>query len=125
MQIDTPRVYRLERLPHAIPWNQVEALLSSIDRSEAHGVRDFTLLYLAAAYGLLGSELVRLTLDDIDWRGRTLQVLPRGKTGMRRSTPIGSALNEPPGLCPYRAPRADPAPVDRAYRNGSATLPAF
>jgi integrase/recombinase XerD len=27
LQIDTPRVYRLERLPRAIPWNHVEALL--------------------------------------------------------------------------------------------------
>jgi integrase/recombinase XerD len=62
LQIDTPRVYRLERLPRAIPWNQVEALLCSIDLSGSHGLRDFTLLYLAAAYGLRSSELVRLTI---------------------------------------------------------------
>ena len=77
LQIDTPRVYRLERLPRAIPWNQVEALLCSIDRSEPHGMRDFSLLYLAAAYGLRSSELVRLTLDDVDWRGRTLLIAER------------------------------------------------
>jgi integrase/recombinase XerD len=77
LQIDTPRVYRLERLPRAIPWNQVEALLCSIDRSEPHGLRDFTLLYLAAAYGLRSSELVRLTLDDIDWRGCSLMLAGR------------------------------------------------
>ena len=77
LQIDTPRVYRLERLPRAIPWNQVEALLRSIERSEPHGMRDFTLLYLAAAYGLRSSELVRLTLDDVDWRGRTLLIAER------------------------------------------------
>jgi integrase/recombinase XerD len=74
LQIDTPRVYRLERLPRAIPWKQLEALLCSIDRSEPHGLRDFTLLYLAAAYGLRSSELVRLTLDDIDWRGCSLML---------------------------------------------------
>ena len=74
LQIDTPRVYRLERLPRALPWTQVQALLGSIDRSERFGLRDFTLLYLAAAYGLRSGELVRLTLDDIDWRGRTLRV---------------------------------------------------
>jgi site-specific recombinase XerD len=74
LQIDTPRVYRLERLPRAIPWSQLEALLCSIDRSEPHGLRDFTLLYLAAAYGLRSSELVRLTLDDIDWRGSSLML---------------------------------------------------
>jgi site-specific recombinase XerD len=77
LQIDTPRVYRLERLPRAIPWNKVEALLCSIERSDPHGMRDFTLLYLAAAYGLRGSELVRLTLDDVDWHGRTLLIAER------------------------------------------------
>jgi site-specific recombinase XerD len=41
---------------------QVQALLCSIDRSEPYGLRDFTLLYLAAAYGLRSGELVRLTL---------------------------------------------------------------
>jgi integrase/recombinase XerD len=77
LQIDSPRVYRLERLPRAIPWDQVEALLCSVDRSKPHGLRDFTLLYLAAAYGLRSSELVRLTLDDIDWRSCTLRVAER------------------------------------------------
>lgn len=75
LQIDTPRVYRGERLPRALPWPQIQAFLRSIDRSGTFGRRDFTLLYLAAAYGLRSSELVRLTLDDIDWRNRTLRVL--------------------------------------------------
>jgi integrase len=73
-RIDTPRVYRLEQLPQALPWKQVVALLRSIDRSTSAGLRDFTLLYLAARYGLRSSELVRLTLDDIDWRAGTLNV---------------------------------------------------
>jgi len=75
LQIETPRVYRGERLPRALPWAQVQAFIQSIDRSEPFGRRDFTLLYLAATYGLRSSELVRLTLDDIDWRGRTLRVM--------------------------------------------------
>jgi integrase/recombinase XerD len=74
LQIDTPRTYRLERLPRALPWAQIQALLGSIDRSERFGLRDFTLLYLAAAYGLRSGELVRLTLGDINWRGSTLRV---------------------------------------------------
>jgi integrase/recombinase XerD len=78
-QIDTPRVYRLERLPRALPWAQVQALLASIDRSGSSGWRDFTMLYLAAAYGLRSGELVQLTLDDIDWRAATLRV-PQSKT---------------------------------------------
>ena len=73
-QIDTPRTYRLEQLPRAWPWEQVLALLRSIDCSTPHGLRDFTVLHLAASYGLRSGELVRLTLDDIDWRAGTLKV---------------------------------------------------
>ena len=75
LRIDTPRTYRLERLPRALPWDQVVALLRSIDQTTPGGLRDFTLLYLAACYGLRSGELVRLTLDDIDWRAGTLKVV--------------------------------------------------
>jgi site-specific recombinase XerD len=73
-QIDTPRTYRLEQLPRALPWEQISQLLRSIDCSTSHGLRDFTLLYLAASYGLRSCEVVRLTLDDIDWRAGTLRI---------------------------------------------------
>ena len=73
-QIDTPRIYRLEQLPRAWPWEQVLALLRSIDCSTPGGLRDFTPLYLAASYGLRSGEVVRLTLDDIDWQARTLKI---------------------------------------------------
>src|SRR5262249_55003114 len=45
-----------------------------IDCSTPHGLRDFTLLHLATSYGLRSGELVRLTLDDIDWRAGILKV---------------------------------------------------
>ena len=37
LQIDTPRVYRGERLPRALPWPHVQAFLQSIDRSDPFG----------------------------------------------------------------------------------------
>ncbi len=77
--IDTPRTYRLEQLPRALPWEQVVALLRSIDRSQSANLRDFTLLYLAARYGLRSGEIVRLKLDDIDWRAGVLNI-PQTKT---------------------------------------------
>jgi site-specific recombinase XerD len=86
-QIDTPRTYRLEQLPRALPWAQVVALLRSIDRSQPDGVRDFTMLYLAARYGLRSGELVRLTLDHLDWQAGTLQV-PQHKTRQTLQLPL-------------------------------------
>jgi len=75
LEIDTPRIYAGERLPRALPWVQVQAFIQSVDRSGPVGRRDFTLLYLAAAYGLRSGELVHLTLGDIDWHSRSLRVM--------------------------------------------------
>lgn len=75
-QIDTPRVYRLERLPRAMPWETVIRFLQSIDRSTARGLRDYAIFLLMATYGLRGCEAVSLTLDDVDWRAKRLCIRP-------------------------------------------------
>ncbi|MCU0962987.1 MAG: tyrosine-type recombinase/integrase [Pirellulaceae bacterium] len=85
--IDTPCTYRLEQLPRALPWKQIVALLRSIDCSSRGGLRDFALLYLAARSGLRSGELVRLTLDDLDWRAGTLKIVQR-KTQQEMLLPL-------------------------------------
>jgi site-specific recombinase XerD len=92
-QIDTPRVYRQEQLPRSLPWPMVRRLLDSIDRRTRLGLRDYTMLFLIAAYGLRACEIVALTLDAIDWRGRRLHV-PRRKTG----TPLVLPLTDAAGM---------------------------
>jgi len=39
-QIDTPRLYRLERLLRALPWQTVRTLLQSVDKASPMGLRD-------------------------------------------------------------------------------------
>jgi site-specific recombinase XerD len=73
--IDTPRTYRDELLPRALPWDTVQALLASIDRSAKSGWRDYCILHLIAHYGLRPSEVVSLRLDSIDWERRTVHVV--------------------------------------------------
>jgi site-specific recombinase XerD len=85
--MDTPRVYRLERLPRALPWHQVQALLQSVDHNQPHGLRDYTMLFLMAACGLRSSEVVALTLDDIDWRAGVLRI-PQRKTRQQLILPL-------------------------------------
>ena len=84
-----------EQLPRTLPWDTVEALLQSIDRSTAIGLRDYTMLFLIATYGLRASEVAALTLDDIHWREGWLRV-PRCKTRSPLRLPltdtIGSVL---------------------------------
>jgi integrase/recombinase XerD len=73
-QIDLPRVYARERLPTVLTREQVQTLLRSIDRSSRNGLRDFTMLYLIAIYGLRRSDIVSMRLDNIDWRNGILHV---------------------------------------------------
>lgn len=85
--IDTPRTYRGELPPRALPWPQVEALLASIDRSSRTGWRDLCMLHLIAHYGLRPSEIVALRLDSIDWDTRTLHVY-QSKTRSTLALPL-------------------------------------
>ena len=52
-QIDTPRVYRLEQLPRALPWAIVQKFLRAIDRRTPKGRRDFAMFLLMASYGMM------------------------------------------------------------------------
>jgi len=94
-QIDTPRVYRGEKLPRALPWETVRALLNAIDRTTPMGLRDYAIFMLIATYGLRACEIVALTLDDVEWRMARLRI-PQRKTGSALWLPltdeVGTAL---------------------------------
>jgi len=76
-QIDTPRLYRLERLPRALPWETVCTLLRSIETTSPMGLRDYAMFLLIATYGLRASEVVAIGLDDIRWRQGILRIHQR------------------------------------------------
>jgi integrase len=80
--IDTPRTYRHELPPRAIPWEQVLTLLRSVDRHSKSGWRDLCILHLIAYYGLRPSEVVALRLDSIDWDASVLNVCQRKTRSM-------------------------------------------
>lgn len=94
-RIDTPRLYRGERLPRTLPWETARALLRAIGRSTSMGRRDYAMLLLVATYGLRSCEVVALTLDDVDWRTGRLRVR-RPKVGSPLVLPltpeVGDAL---------------------------------
>ena len=120
-QIDTPRVYRQEQLPRSLPWPTVQRLLQSIDRRTPEGLRDYTMLFLIATYGLRACEIVALTLDAIDWRGRRLHV-PARKTG----TPLVRKRTVFPCFVAGRLGRCSPCRKsdtegDRGWREGRAS----
>jgi integrase len=87
LRVESPRVFRGERLPRALSWDAVRAVLRAVDRSTRKGRRDYAMLLLVATYGLRASEVAALRLDDIAWRTRELRV-PRPKAGASLSLPL-------------------------------------
>lgn len=108
-EIDTPRLYRFEQLPRALPWETVRALLRSMDRTSAVGLRDYAMFLLIATYGLRASEVVAITLDDIRWRQGSLRI-QQPKTSASLDLPLTNEvlsaivkhLRRTPPPSPYR-----------------------
>ena len=72
--------------------SEVAELVSSCDRSRPTGLRDFAIMMLLARLGLRSCEVVRLELDDIDWRAGELTV--RGKGGRVDRLPLLNDVGE-------------------------------
>jgi integrase/recombinase XerD len=58
---------KLDRLPHTIPWEDVQKLLATPDRATLVGNRDYAVLRLIASYGLRIGQAIHLRVRDIDW----------------------------------------------------------
>jgi len=86
--------WRLAEVPKYLAPAEVARLLASCDRRCAGGRRDYALLLLLARLGLRAGEVVRLELDDIDWRAGELMVRGKGSFLDRLPLPqdVGNAL---------------------------------
>ena len=83
--LDSPRVEK--RLPRAISFQEVKRLLAQpAQRSDARGIRDHGILQLLYATGMRASELVSLTLDDVNLASASVRCF--GKGSKERIIPI-------------------------------------
>ena len=87
--VDAPRVGR--PLPESLTEDEVNRLLGAPDVTTALGVRDRAMLELIYASGLRVSELVTLSLDQINLGQGALRVF--GKGNKERLVPVGDAAN--------------------------------
>jgi integrase len=73
--IDSPRIYADEGLPDSPDWGQVQALIAGTDSDDPVSIRDRAVIMLLASYGLRRGEVVRLRLEDIDWKAEVVRVV--------------------------------------------------
>jgi integrase/recombinase XerD len=85
--------WSMASLPRAIEPDQVRQLLTSIDRRDAIGRRDYAILLLLARLGLRSGEVAFLELDDIDWKVGRLSVHSKnGRSELPLSAEVGEAI---------------------------------
>jgi len=84
-QIEAPKLGR--SLPDTLTEQEVEKLLDTVDTSHPEGLRDRTMFEVLYATGLRVSELVGLTVDQVNMRQGVLRIF--GKGNKERMVPLG------------------------------------
>jgi integrase/recombinase XerD len=74
LAIPAPATYRLSSLPRVLTDDEVTRLLGVFDRRTGTGRRDYAITRCFTDLGLRNQEVVRLRLEDIDWRKSTLRI---------------------------------------------------
>jgi site-specific recombinase XerD len=90
--VPTVANWRLTGVPQHLSEQQVKKVLESCDRSTVVGRRDYAILLLLARLGLRASEIVKLELDDIDWRAG--EIVVRGKGSVHDRLPLVQETGE-------------------------------
>ncbi|HCU89556.1 MAG TPA: site-specific tyrosine recombinase XerD [Gammaproteobacteria bacterium] len=85
LRLNSPKVG--QKLPRALTERDVEALLAAPKTSTILGLRDRTMLEILYATGLRVSELVNITLTEVNLRQGVVRVV--GKGGKERLVPFG------------------------------------
>ena len=86
--------WRLTSVPPSLKPDEVRRLLSRCDQRTATGQRNFTILLILARLGLRASEIMLMTLDDIDWEAGEFVVRGKGSRHERLPLPrdVGDAV---------------------------------
>jgi len=88
--VESPKLGR--KLPNVLSREEVLRLVEKPDRATPRGVRDAAMLHTMYACGLRVSELVGLTLGDVNLEAGFVQAFGKGRK--RRLVPLGAVARE-------------------------------
>jgi integrase/recombinase XerD len=113
--------WSLSTVPRALPRAQCERVLTSCNRKTAVGRRDYAILLLLARLGLRASEVVSLTLGDLDWQAGVITV--RGKGGRHCKLPLPRDVGE--AIADYLRNARPPVTHRNVFLRGRAPITSF
>ena len=74
-------------IPSAYSSEDVEKLLSCVDRDNSKGKRDYAMMLIAARLGMRSSDICNLEFSSIDWESNQIRIIQQ-KTGEPASYPL-------------------------------------
>jgi site-specific recombinase XerD len=79
--------WRLAHVPKALTSDQLRSFLAVFERCTPNGRRDYAMALCQVVLGLRVGEVVKLRIEDIDWRRGTIRIVP-GKGLRERELPL-------------------------------------
>jgi len=89
--IPSIRYNKENTIPSSFTRDEVEKMLSCVDRANPEGKRNYAMLLLAARLGLRASDICGMTLDSLKWEKNAIEINKQKKTGKPTQLPL---LNE-------------------------------
>jgi site-specific recombinase XerD len=78
---------RRQRLPHTFTNDEIQRLLSVVDKNNPRGKRDYAMLLTTVRLGLRSGDVRTLSLQSIDWSNKTIAIVQQ-KTGKYLELPL-------------------------------------
>lgn len=89
--VKVPRVYSHESMPYAPSWEDIKKIIADTESDHHTDIRDYAILMLLSVYGLRCSEVVKLSLEDINWKDELLY-LRRAKRCKPQTLPLSKTV---------------------------------
>jgi site-specific recombinase XerD len=113
--------WSLSTLPRFLPAAAVEKLLKRCDRKTTVGRRNHAILLLLARLGVRAGEVIKLSLDDIDWASGRITI--HGKGGRSAQLPLPADVGK--ALSAYLRRDRPPSASRRVFLRHRAPLTGF
>jgi site-specific recombinase XerD len=91
--VPEPKIYAEESIPETWTNEELQKLLSSIDRTGGVGKRDYAMILLATMLGMRAGDICGLKFENLDWN-RKLITYTQQKTGKVNVLPILPAVGD-------------------------------